>query len=100
MAYMYLDLCLSDIPAESKKTASNGKVYCKARIAPIRNPRDEYDHYVAAFVPSDKRREGDAPAFFGKAQLKEDQPHIGGQDFKRRSQPEDLPEDNASGLPF
>ena len=101
MAYLFLDLCLTDIPKELIKTAPNGKKYLKARVCPRKSPdADGYDHYIAAFVPSDQRREGDPPVFIGKA--KEPEHHIGGQDFKRRpaSQPEDLPEDNATGLPF
>ena len=71
MANFYLDLCLSDIPKELIKTASNGKKYLKAIINPRQTPdADGYDHYVAAFVPKDQRQQGDRPAFFGRAQEK------------------------------
>ena len=71
MANFYLDLCLSDIPKELIKTASNGKKYLKAIINPRQTPdTDGYDHYVAAFVPKDQRQQGDRPAFFGRAQEK------------------------------
>ena len=71
MANFYLDLCLSYIPKELIKTASNGKKYLKAIINPRQTPdTDGYDHYVAAFVPKDQRQQGDRPAFFGRAQEK------------------------------
>ena len=71
MANFYLDICLSDIPKERIKTASNGKKYLKAIINPRREPdSDGYDHYIAAFVPKDERNEGEGPAFIGRAQDK------------------------------
>ena len=67
---MYLDICLSDIPRERIKTAANGKKYLKAIIRPRQETdRDGYDHYIAAFVPKDERN-GDRPAFIGRAQEK------------------------------
>ena len=38
MANFYLDICLSDIPKERIKTASNGKKYLKAIINPRKAP--------------------------------------------------------------
>ena len=71
MANFYLDICLSDIPKERIKTASNGKKYLKAIINPRKAPdSDGYDHYIAAFVPKEERNEGDGPAFIGRAQEK------------------------------
>ena len=98
MAHLYLYLCLSDIPKELIKEAANGKKYLKAIIRP-RNEvdRDGYDHYVAAWVPKEKRNAGDRPAFFGRAQLKEYEDQ---QPQPRRSVPEDLPGDDANPLPF
>ena len=99
MAKMYLDLCLSDIPKELIKTASNGKKYLKAIINPRQQPdSDGYDHYVAAFVPKDQRQQGDRPAFFGRAQEKhyEDLPAD-----NRRPTPRQQPaDDGTDGLPF
>ena len=99
MANLYLDLCLSDIPKERIKTARNGKKYIKAIIKPRREPdADGYDHYVAAFIPAAERQQDDRPAFFGRAQLKEEQRHVGGQDFRddrrRQQAPPDLPTNN------
>ena len=72
MANFYLDICLSDIPKERIKTASNGKKYLKAIIDPRKAPdSDGYDHYIAAFVPREQRNDGEGPAFIGRAQLKE-----------------------------
>lgn len=86
MANLYLDLCLSDIPKERIKTARNGKKYIKAIIKPRREAdADGYDHYVAAFIPAAERQQDDKPAFFGRAQLKDEQRHVGGQDFRRES---------------
>ena len=71
MANFYLDICLSDIPKERIKTASNGKKYLKAIINPRKAPdSDGYDHYIAAFVPKEERNEGEGPAFIGRAQDK------------------------------
>ena len=71
MANFYLDICLSDIPKERIKTASNGKKYLKAIINPRKAPdSDGYDHYIAAFVPKEERNEGEGPAFIGRAQEK------------------------------
>lgn len=84
MANLYLDLCLSDIPKERIRTAQNGKKYLKAIIKPRKEAdRDGYDHYIAAFIPAEERNRDDKPAFIGRAQLKEEQPHIGGHDFNR-----------------
>ena len=96
MANLYLDLCLSDIPKERIKTARNGKKYIKAIIKPRREAdSDGYDHYVAAFIPAAERQQDDRPAFFGRAQLKEEPRHVGGQDFRddrrRQQAPPDLP---------
>lgn len=77
MAYLFLDLCLTDIPKELIKTAANGKKYLKAIIKPRREmDKDGYDHYIAAFIPSAERQQGDGPAFIGRAQEKhyDDQP--------------------------
>ncbi len=71
MANFYLDICLSDIPKERIKTASNGKKYLKAIINPRKAPdSDGYDHYIAAFVPKEERNDGEGPAFIGRAQEK------------------------------
>lgn len=71
MANLYLDICLSDIPCERITTAKNGKKYLKAIIRPRKETdRDGYDHYIAAFIPSAERRQGDGPAFIGRAQEK------------------------------
>lgn len=71
MANIYLDICLSDIPKERIKTAQNGKKYLKAIIRPRKETdRDGYDHYIAAFIPSNERRDGEKPAFIGRAQVK------------------------------
>ena len=71
MANFYLDICLSDIPTERIKTASNGKKYLKAIINPRKAPdSDGYDHYIAAFVPKEERNDGEGPAFIGRAQEK------------------------------
>lgn len=71
MANFYLDICLSDIPKERIKTASNGKKYLKAIINPRKAPdSDGYDHYIAAFVPKEDRNDGEGPAFIGRAQEK------------------------------
>ena len=70
MANFYLDICLSDIPKERIKTASNGKKYLKAIINPRKAPdSDGYDH-IAAFVPKEERNDGEGPAFIGRAQEK------------------------------
>ena len=98
MAHLYLDLCLSDIPKDLIKEAANGKKYLKAIIRPRTEvDRDGYDHYVAAWIPKEKRNAGDRPAFFGRAQLKEYDDTQYQQ--AKRSIPEDLPEDNGTGLP-
>ena len=74
MANFYLDICLSDIPKERIKTASNGKKYLKAIINPRKAPdSDGYDHYIAAFVPKEERNDGEGPAFIGRAQNKDAQ---------------------------
>lgn len=82
MANFYLDICLSDIPKERIKTAANGKKYLKAIIRPRREmDKDGYDHYIAAFIPSAERQQGEGPAFIGRAQEKhyDDQPAQGRQ---------------------
>ena len=95
MAHLYLDLCLSDIPKELIKEAANGKKYLKAIIRP-RNEvdRDGYDHYVAAWVPKEKRNAGDRPAFFGRAQLKEYE------DQQPQAKPAPAPATDPGDLPF
>lgn len=101
MAHLYLDLCLSDIPKERIKTAANGKKYLKAIIRPRKDAdRDGYDHYVAAFIPAAERGEDDRPAFFGRAQLKEEHPHIGGHDFKTHTATNRPDIDKDHDLPF
>ena len=70
MANLYLDICISDIPKERIKTAANGKKYLKAIIRPRKQTdRHGYDHYLAAFVPKEERKDG--LCFIGRAQLKE-----------------------------
>ena len=97
MANFYLDICLSDIPKERIKTASNGKKYLKAIINPRKAPdSDGYDHYIAAFVPKEERNDGEGPAFIGRAQEK---------NFDRDRQPAQQPapaadDDPNDDLPF
>lgn len=97
MANFYLDICLSDIPKERIKTASNGKKYLKAIINPRKAPdSDGYDHYIAAFVPKEERNDGEGPAFIGRAQEK---------NFYRDRYPDQQPapaadEDPKDDLPF
>lgn len=103
MANLYLDLCLSDIPLERIKTAANGKKYIKAIIRPRRETdRDGYDHYVAVFIPASERNQDDRPAFFGRAQLKEEQRHVGGHNFRddRRQAPPASQRQPNGDLPF
>lgn len=90
MARLYLDICLSDIPKERIKTASNGKKYLKAIINPRKETdRDGYDHYIAAFIPKEEREEDDRPLFIGRAQEK--MPHTGGSDFRREARQNEPP---------
>ena len=97
MAKMYLDLCLSDIPKELIKTATNGKKYLKAIINPRQQPdSDGYDHYVAAFVPKDQRQKGDRPAFFGRAQEK----HYEDNQQQRPAPAQRQPVNEETDLPF
>lgn len=105
MAIIYLDLCLSDIPKEQIKTATNGKKYLKAYVRPRKNPdEDGYDHYVAVAVPKDQRQEGDKPLFFGRAQEKhfDNAPHVGGTPFNNTSSAPapQRPVDVDNDLPF
>ena len=91
MANFYLDICLSDIPKERIKTASNGKKYLKAIINPRKAPdSDGYDHYIAAFVPKEERNDGEGPAFIGRAQEK---------NFDRDRQPAQQPAPSADDNP-
>ena len=92
MANFYLDLCLSDIPKERIKTAANGKKYLKCIVKPRKEmDRDGYDHYVAVFIPSAERQDGQGPAFIGRAQEKhyEDDHHTGGTPFQSKNENED-----------
>ena len=104
MANFYLDICLSDIPKERIKTASNGKKYLKAIINPRREPdSDGYDHYIAAFVPKEDRNEGDGPAFIGRAQDKNAQQARREQFYGNGQQPAPAQQPAADGdddLPF
>lgn len=91
MANLYLDICLTDIPKELIKTASNGKKYLKAIIRPRKETdRDGYDHYIAAWVPRDQRNDDDRPMFIGRAQDKDlQQPQ--GQQHPAAKNDKDLP---------
>lgn len=71
MANIYLDICLSDIPKERIKQASNGKKYLKCIVRPRKDTdRDGYDHYIAVSVPRDEQL--DRPLFIGRAQVRMD----------------------------
>ena len=100
MAHLYLDLCLSDIPKDLIKEAANGKKYLKAIIRPRTEiDRDGYDHYVAAWVPKEKRNAGDRPAFFGRAQLKGEYDDNQYQQHKQALQPAPA-DDPSNDLPW
>lgn len=66
MANILLDICLSDLPKENIKTASNGKKYIKLLCAE-RKEADERgnDHYLKVYIPKEQRKEGEKPIYVG-----------------------------------
>lgn len=66
MSKILIDVCLSDIPAERRKTARNGKVYTKLEIGELREPDDKgNDHFVRCYTPVDER-ENSRPVYVGR----------------------------------
>ena len=75
MAQLFLDICLSDIPKERIKTASNGKKYLKLNVGERRTPDDRgNDHYVSIYIPKDERKDGDKTIYIGNGKLRENSP--------------------------
>lgn len=101
MAYLYLDIELSNIPKDRIRTTPSGKKYLKAIIRPRKEvDRDGYDHYIAAWVPKDEREQGAGPLFIGRAQLK---PEYDEQPAKPAPKPQETPKQEEEGtddLPF
>ena len=66
MSKILLDVCLSDIPVERRKTARNGKVYTKLEIGELREPDDKgNDHFVRCYTPV-AERENSRPVYVGR----------------------------------
>lgn len=102
MAKLYLDICLSDIPKELITTARNGKKYFKCMVSPRKSvDKDGYDHYIAAYIPKDRRNPEDAPLFVGRAQDKEQKGYGHHGELKDGYQePDNTPLDKNEDLPF
>ena len=67
MASLFLDICLSDIPKERIKRASNGKAYVKVIVGELRQEDERgNNHSVMVYVPKEERHEGDRPIYIGR----------------------------------
>lgn len=67
MAHLLLDICLSDIPNERIKRASNGKSYVKFEVSELRQVDErQNDHSVKVYIPKAEREEGAQPVYVGR----------------------------------
>lgn len=66
MALVSISICLSDIPKEMIKTASNGKKYIKIHIAEMKQPDNYNNTHTAYILTEDKQK-----TYLGKGKMYE-----------------------------
>ena len=70
MARLNLNICLTDIPKELIRRASNGKAYINLNVSELRDIDERgNDHTISVFVPQDRRAEFPDKIYIGRGRL-------------------------------
>ncbi len=70
MPRLHLNICLSDIPRDLIRKASNGKYYINLNVTELRETDDRgNDHTISVFVPTDRREDYPDKVYIGRGKL-------------------------------
>ena len=96
MPRLHLNICLSDIPKDLIRRASNGKAYINLNVTELRETDERgNDHTISVFVPQERRNDYEGKIYIGRGKCYTDAP----QERTQRPAPAPATQDT-NDLPF